>query len=450
MRIITTTSDNEVFRTSGSVSEFLPDEAHRELNILNIYPREHFQTVIGFGGAVTDSSGWVYSRLPEESRRKFVDLCYGPDGLAYTLGRTHIDSCDFSVEMYCADDDKMDSGLERFDLSRCGKYVFPLLDDIMHERSELRLVLAPWSPPAYMKDNASRVGGGHLKKEYCDRWAKYICRYIACMEKRGYSVFALSAQNEPNAVQTWDSCLYSPEDERRFICEYLHPALCDAGLDGVKLMIWDHNKERLFDRVDAICSHPEANAIVSAAGFHWYSGDHFDALRLVRHKYPDKLLIFTEGCIEYSRGDHNAQIINARRYAREILYGLNAGLNAFLDWNVLLDGQGGPNHVGNFCDAPVMADIQSGKLTLNLSYHYIRHFSRYISPNAERLGVTYWDEDLPFCAVQNPNGSVTAVLLNTSDDLRESYVRINGRIAHVVSPANSISTMLLEKAEVEL
>lgn len=295
MRIITTTSDNEISSTRESTSGFAPDIGRRELNVLNIYPSERFQTFIGFGGAVTDSAGWVYAQLPGERRREFIEMCYGPTGLAYTLGRTHIDSCDFSTEMYCADGDESDDSLRHFDMDRCGKYVFPLLDDIMRERRELRLVLAPWSPPAYMKDNASRTGGGHLKSEYRGRWARYICRYAAELERRGYKIFALSAQNEPNAVQTWDSCLYSPADERDFIRGYLSPELRTAGLDGVKIIVWDHNKEMLFDRVDEICSDPGANAAVGAAGFHWYSGDHFDALRLVRRKYPDKLLIFTEG-----------------------------------------------------------------------------------------------------------------------------------------------------------
>ena len=449
MRIIMTTSDNEISVTRESTSGFAPDIGQRELNVLNIYPSERFQTFIGFGGAVTDSAGWVYAQLPGERRREFIEMCYGPAGLAYTLGRTHIDSCDFSTEMYCADGDESDDSLGHFDMGRCGKYVFPLLDDIMRERRELRLVLAPWSPPAYMKDNASRTGGGHLKSEYRGRWARYICRYAAELERRGYKIFALSAQNEPNAVQTWDSCLYSPADERDFIRGYLSPELRAAGLDGVKIIVWDHNKERLFDRVDEICSDPGANAAVGAAGFHWYSGDHFDALRLVRRKYPDKLLIFTEGCIEYSRGSRSAQIKNAQRYAREILYGINAGLNAFIDWNILLDSRGGPNHVGNFCDSPVMADLEAGQLMYNLSYQYIRHFSRYIAPGAVRLGTTTWDEGLGFCALFNTDGSVTAVLLNTTGSDCECFVRVKDRIAPAVSPANSIVTMLLSRGEVE-
>lgn len=270
-----------------------------------------------------------------------------------------------------------------------------------------------------------------------------MCRYALEYRRRGYGVFAMSVQNEPNAVQSWESCRYTPEEERDFLLGFLAPELRRQGLGNVVLTIWDHNKERLFDRVDAICSDPEANACAGAAGFHWYGGDHFDALRLVRRKYPDKLLMFTEGCIEYSKGSHGAQTANAERYAREILHSFNAGLNAFFDWNVLLDMSGGPNHKGNYCDAPIMADIVAGELKYNLSYSYIRHFSRYIRPGAVRIGTTCYDNDLGFCAAFNPDGSIAAVALNTSDEEKRGFVRLHGKLAEAVFPEHSISTLLI-------
>ena len=214
------------------------------------------------------------------------------------------------------------------------------------------------------------------------------------------------------------------------------------------LTIWDHNKERLFDRVDAICSDPGANACAGAAGFHWYGGDHFDALRLVRRKYPDKLLMFTEGCIEYSKGSHEAQTENAERYAWEILHGFNAGLNAFFDWNLLLDMSGGPNHKGNYCDAPIMVDPERKSLKYNLSYSYIMHFSRYIRPGAVRIGTTCYDNDLRFCAALNPDGSIVAVALNTSAAGKKGFVRLRGELAEAFFPPHSISTLLIGGEEV--
>ena len=166
MKIITTTYAEGAARTAVTEAALLPEAGQQETRVLNIHPGAVFQRVLGFGGAVTDAAGSVYARLGEAERREFIGACYGPEGLAYTLGRTHIDSCDCSEGMYAADDDPADEALARFDMSRPGKYVFPLLDDISAVQPALRLMLAPWSPPAYMKDNASRVGGGRLLPEY--------------------------------------------------------------------------------------------------------------------------------------------------------------------------------------------------------------------------------------------------------------------------------------------
>lgn len=442
MKMITTTGGAQG-RASACSALFRPDTSNREELILNLYPEERFQTFLGFGGAVTDSAAHVYSTLSPELRAEVIAACYGADGLGYTLARSHIDSCDFSTEPYCADPFEADAELGRFSLGRPGKYVFPMLDDIVKACPELRLLLSPWSPPEYMKDNARRTGGGKLRPEYRERWAKYMCRYALEYRKRGYDIFAMSVQNEPNAVQTWESCIYTPEEERDFLRDFLAPELRRRGLGDIVLTIWDHNKERLFDRVDAICSDPGANACAGAAGFHWYGGDHFEALRLVRRKYPDKLLMFTEGCIEYSRGSNSAQAENAERYAREILHGFNAGLNAFFDWNLLLNADGGPNHKGNYCDAPIMADAGLKSLRYNLSFDYIGHFSKYIRPGAVRIGATCYDDGLGFCAALNPDGTIAAVALNTSAEDRRGFVRLHGKLAEAVFPSRSISTLLI-------
>lgn len=326
--------------------------------------------------------------------------------------------------------------------------MLPLLADIRALGTAPKLMLSPWSPPAYMKSNGSKNGGGRLLPEYRARWADYLCRYVAAYRARGLDVFALSPQNEPNAAQSWDSCCYSPAEERDFIRDFLSPALCRHGLGDVTVTVWDHNKERLFDRVDAICSDARANEAVGAAGFHWYSGDHFQALELVARKYPDKLLIFTEGCIEYSRCERDAQLQNARRYAEELIGGFNAGLNAFLDWNILLDSDGGPNHKGNYCDAPVMATPDFDGLRRNLSYYYLGHFSRYVRPGALRLGVTRFGDALGFAAFRNPDGGVAAVALNRTGNPLDFTLRVGGSLCALRCPGDAISTILLDETEV--
>lgn len=447
MRQIETTYQHGVRATATIERSSQPDDARQELHILNLYPGETFQTLLGFGGAFTEAAGWTLAQMPEEQRAAMLDAYFGPNGLGYTLGRAPIDSCDFALGNYSAVTDPEDAALRTLSLSRDETYILPLCREALAREPALRWMLSPWSPPAFMKSNGQKNGGGALLPAYRARWAEYLCRYVEEYRRRDLPVFALSVQNEPNAVQTWDSCLYTAEEERDFVTAHLSPALVRHGLEDVLLTVWDHNKERLFDRVDTICAESAANAAVGAAGFHWYSGDHFEALSLLARKYPEKKLIFTEGCIEYSRFSPHSGLANAQKYAHELIGSLNAGLHAFLDWNLFLNAQGGPNHVGNYCDAPVMADTDAGTFHTNLSYDYIGHFTRYLKPGAVRVASTRFTGALELTAFQNPDGTIAAVVLNRTGEGFDCFVRLGGRLFPLAVAPESISTLLLGRGE---
>lgn len=436
----------EVIQTKRNLC-FSDDIYRQENEIVNIYPEVAFQTVMGFGGAFTESAGYVYANLPPEARKEILRAYFGQDGLGYTLGRCPVDSCDFSLGNYSAVTDAGDDGLKTFSLSRDERYVLPLLRDAKSLCPDLSLMLSPWSPPAFMKTNHSKNLGGKLDPQYRSLWAEYLCRYIEEYQARGFHIFALSVQNEPNAVQKWDSCLYTPEEEKVFLRDYLAPLLKEKRLDNLLLTIWDHNKERLFDRTAYICADEKANEAIGAAGFHWYSGDHFDAVSLVHKRYPDKKLIFTEGCIEYSKYAADAQLANAQKYAHELLGDLNAGLHAFLDWNLCLDRFGGPNHADNFCDAPVMADLDAGTLKYSLSYFYLGHFTRFIRPGAVRIGATCYTDRIETAAFQNEDGTIAVVMYNPGQDKLDCTMRLSGRICSVTLAPESISTFCIYDME---
>ncbi len=422
--------------------------AEEEKNIVNLYPTVRYQLIEGFGGAFTDAAGYVYSQMPEELRRQFLRDCFSPDGLGYTFGRTSIDSCDFSCGMYAADDVPKDQDFAHFDPERCMRYVLPLIRDAQETAGQpVSMMLTPWSPPAWMKTNGSRTGGGKLKRECWSLWAEYICRYILEMEKGGANVRFLSSQNEPKASQVWDSCLFSGAEEREFIRGCLYPALQRNGLTHISLLIWDHNKERAYERACETISDAEMEKIVDGVAVHWYSGDHFESLSMIHDRFPDKRIVFSEACIEYSIYKENSQLRNARMYAHELIGSLNHGLNLFLDWNLLLDETGGPNHVGNYCDAPVMYNTQTGRLIRNLSYDYIGHFSRYIRPGARRIGVSRFSNRLEVTAAQNPDGSVSAVMMNPTGEEISFLLRIRERVWPVKLPGDSISTAVFSPDE---
>ncbi len=444
MEITTTYIENKKIVTHHSVARFSPDDDTQELSIINIYPSVEFQAIKGFGGAFTEAAGYVLSKMGKEKRQEILQDVYGENGLKYTCGRVPVDSCDFALGNYSAVTDETDTDFSTFSLARDEAYIIPIIEEAEAITGQkISLLQSPWSPPAFMKSNGQKNGGGYLKPEYRAQWAKYLCRYIKEYRARGLNVFALSIQNEPNAKQKWDSCQYTPEEEQFFIRDYLVPALHKSGLDDVILTIWDHNKERAFDRTAYICSDEKVDQAVGAVGLHWYSGDHFDALRLITKEFPDKLLIFTEGCVEYSRFEKDNQLKNAEIYAHDLIGNLNEGLHMFFDWNLCLDQSGGPNHVGNLCDAPIMCDIEKGTYDKKLSYYYIGHFTRFINIGAKRIGLTRFSHELEVTAFKNPDGSIVTIILNVTDKDIDFYLRGPEGICALEAKAHSIQTIEL-------
>lgn len=418
--------------------EFLPDVDEIENEVINLYPEEEFQKIEGFGGAITDAAGFVYAQMNEQQKKELMETYFLPERMNYELVRVHIDSCDFSTEMYEAMTDENDRNLESFSFARTEKYIIPMLQDAQRTAGkQLKLMLSPWSPPAFMKTNGERKHGGSLKAEYRDFWADYICRYIEEFEKRGFYVQRISLQNEAKAVQTWDSCTYTAGQEKEFLENHMCPALKRHNLTHVEVFIWDHNKERIYDRVSRTIDEKNRN-MVSGVAFHWYSGDHFEALDMVQNKYPELKMIVSESCIEFRvRGDDSI-VEQANELSHEILGDLNHGAVAFYDWNILLDETGGPNHAGNLCNAPFLYDREKKKLVPQLIQRYFAHFTQFIKPGAVRIGITRYTDKLEAAAFKNPDGKIAIVLLNRGKSDIPVVLRMQEEIAELVVGAESI------------
>lgn len=444
LQYITTTYENKQAHTDEQGYQFTEDNGEVEKGIVNLYPEAVFQTIYGFGGALTESAGYVFSKIDPQAQKEILDAYYGKDGLGYTMARTHIDSCDFSIGHYAAMDDPNDTELATFSLDRAQQYVLPLFARANEVAGKpLVTMLTPWSPPAFMKTNDDRDHGGYLREEYYPLWARYICKYIQEYRAKGIDVRLLSVQNEPKAIQIWDSCLFTAAQEREFIRGHLAPELRRAGLSDVSLLIWDHNKERAYDRARDVISDSEMDSLVDGVAVHWYSGDHFEALELIKKAFPNKRIIFSEACVEYLVLSEQNQLINAQMYAHEIIGSLNGGLDTFLDWNIILDQNGGPNHVNNYCDAPVMCNLDTGRWSKNLSYYYIGHFSKYIKPQAVRIGCSRFTQELEVTAVQNPDGSLCTVVMNPQDADISFTLRIKGKLCKLTAKAHSINTCII-------
>jgi glucosylceramidase len=439
IKLVTTTYQDDQKETYEGIEEFTIDPGI-EMQVVNLYPEMEYQTFEGFGGAITEAAASTFSLMSKENQKKILEAYFGPNGIRYNLVRTHIDSCDFSINQYAAMEDPTDTEFNSFSLERDEKYILPLLKEAQHTAGKaLSIMLSPWSPPAFMKTNGQRTNGGSLKPEYRRFWATYICHYIKQYREKGFSIDSITIQNEPNAVQTWDSCVYTSQQEKEFLRDYLYPELVANGLEDIEVCIWDHNKERMFERACEIIDE-ETDKMVQGIAFHWYTGEHFDAIKLVHEKFPDKKLIFTEGCVEYSRFSEAGQLENAQMYAYDIVGNINAGMNAFIDWNILLNKEGGPNHVSNFCDAPIMCDTENDHVKEKLSYTYIGHFSRYIEPGAKRIATTKYTDKLDIVSLKNPNGSIVTILLNRSKEDVPVALRLGGQVTEFSVPASSIVT----------
>lgn len=414
-----------------------------ENQILNLYPQMQYQSFEGFGGALTESAGYIFGQMSGKQQDDMLTEYFDENHMKYRLARIPIDSCDFSLGHYEAVSEEADEGFETFQLERVEKSIFPLLDQAQKIYGEnLEIMLTPWSPPAYMKTNGDRNHGGKLKEEYKDRWAEYICRYIQEYRKRGYTVKRISLQNEAKAVQTWDSCIYTALEEKEFLRDHMWPALQKNGLSDIEIFIWDHNKERVFERACAIIDET-TDKMVTGIAFHWYSGDHFEALKMVHEKFPDKKLIFSEACIEYSKYASDDYLKNAQKYAHDIIGNMNQGMTAFYDWNILLDEKGGPNHVGNYCDAPFLFDTVKKELIKRNTAKYLWHFSHFIQNGAVRIGTTCYTDEVEATAFLNPDQTIAVVLLNRTEKEIPVNVRLKDEMAQILLKPESITTAVL-------
>lgn len=420
---------------------FVPDTENQENELINLYPRFEDQTWEGFGGAVTESAGYVYSQMPEEQKREFLQYYFGENGLNYTLIRLSIDSCDFGLGEYEA---AADCDLSRFSMERAGKYTLPLLEDIRRAAAgPIKLMLTPWSPPASFKTNGDRRHGGKLRPECREKWAEYICRYIEEYQSRGFLVERISLQNEPMAVQEWDSCIWTAEEERDFLINYMKPALLRHGMEDVQVFIWDHNKERILDR-SMVTMDEEGSKCADGVAFHWYSGDHFRELEVFHRLFPDKLMLLSESCLEYYKMDVSNPAENVERVAHEMIGDLNGGMHAFYDWNMLLDHIGGPNYVENYCHAPLMYHPEKKTLQKESLYDCFWHFAQFILPGSRQILSTSYTDCLKTTAFKRPDGKIAVIVLNKGARELPVIIRIQGQTAPLEAPAHSLTTVLIE------
>lgn len=409
-------------------------------------PSKSFQSVLGIGGAVTDASAEVFSRLKESQQKKFLEAYYDKDkGIGYSLLRTHINSCDFSERSYTYIKDG-DKDLKTFDISPDKKYRLPLIKKaIATAGGKLVTYVSPWSPPAFMKDNKNMLQGGKLLPEFRQSWANYYVAYIQALEKEKIPVWGLSVQNEPMAKQTWESCIFTAEEERDFVKDFLGPTI-KKQMPDKKIIFWDHNRDLMPNRASVMMNDKEAAQYIWGMGFHWYEtwaggAPMFDNVARVHEDFPQINLIFTEGCVEKFDPSRFQYWPNGERYGSQMIQDFNNGMTAWTDWNILLDEKGGPNHVKNFCFAPVHSSAE-GELIFTPSFYYIGHFSKFIRPNAKRISSSVSRSNLLSTSFRNDDGQIVTIVMNQSDAAVSYKLMVGADESLVEIPAHAIQTLV--------
>jgi len=428
----------EAVPISASLSSTNP----RDLASIRVDPRVRYQEIVGFGGAFTESASTTLDKMSAAKQEEILRACFDPvKGNGYTLCRTHINSCDFSLGNYAYDETPGDVDLKDFSIERDRKSLIPMIKRAQKiSNNGFKLFASPWSPPAWMKTNGEMNNGGKLKPEDRDAWAHYFVRYIQEYAKEQIPIWGVTVQNEPAAKQVWDSCLYTGEEERDFVRDHLGPTFAKAGLD-THIIIWDHNRDIMYERAKAVLDDPNAAKYVWGVGFHWYVADLFDNVQRVHDAWPDKHVLLTEGCQE--GGPHLGEWSLGERYGHSMIEDLNHWSVGWVDWNMVLNQQAGPNHVGNYASSPIIANTDTGEITYQSSYYYIGQFSRFIRPGAIRILAAPTSDNLETTAFVNPDGSTIVVVLNRSEIPIRFELRLGTQAAQMDAPQRSIQTIVI-------
>lgn len=435
----------EVYETSASghkltrITEFPETDSAA---VIKIKPEKKFQTITGFGGSFTESSAYLLNKLSKKNRDTILQAYFSEDGARYSLTRTHIASCDFSLNNYTYAPVPNDMELKNFNIDEDRDDLIPMINEAQSiSKDGFKIIASPWTSPPWMKDNKAYVGGKLLPKYY-DAFALYFSKYLDAYKKEGIDIWGLTPVNEPHGNgNNWESMHFTPQEETDFVQNHLGPKLEADGFGDVNILGYDQNRDGLNEWVDEMFKDEASSKYFAGTAIHWYESTYEvfpEALQYAHNKAPNKYLIETEGCIDsevpawkddswywkkeatdwgYDWREDEKKYLHPKytpvnRYARDIIGCLNNWVDGWVDWNMVLDRQGGPNWFENWCAAPVIVDPEADEVYFTPLYYTMAHFSKYIRPEAKVIGVENSDKSLQVAAAENPDGSITVVVFN--------------------------------------
>ena len=466
-----------VYETSESgnaltlIKEF--QTADKSLSI-QIDPEKQFQKITGFGGSFTEASAFLLNILSPASRKKVLDAYFSEEGARYSLTRTHIASCDFSLSNYTYAKVENDLDLKHFTIQDDKNDLIPMILEAKKiSKDGFKIIASPWTSPPWMKDNKSYVGG-KLLPQFNDAFALYFSKYLSAYKKEGIDIWGVTVINEPHGNgNNWESTLFSPKEMTDFVQDYLGPKLEKDGWGDVKIFGYDQNRAGLKEWVEEMYRDVKSSKYYAGAAIHWYEStyDYFpEALQYAHNKAPGKHLIETEGCVDSEvpkwkddkwywqkeatdwgwdwaseKDKHlHPKYAPVNRYATDIIGCLNNYVDGWIDWNMVLDTQGGPNWFKNWCVAPVIVDPDKDEVYFTPLYYVMAHFSKFMRPEAVKIGCEVNHKEVMATAVQNPDGSIVLAVFNPTLEKYNITINLKKQTYTLAIDSKALQTIVLK------
>ena len=442
--------------------------------VITLNPDEKFQTITGFGGAFTESSAYLVNKLSYANRKKIMNAYFGAEGANYSLTRTHINSCDFSLKHYAYAMVDGDKNLDHFSIEEDKKnnLIPMILEAKALSKEGFKIIASPWTSPPWMKDNKNWVGG-KLLPEYYDTWAMYFSKYIDAYKNEGINIWGITVENEPHGNgNNWESMLYSPQEMTSFVQDHLGPTLEKEGKENIKILGYDQNRAGIKEWVDEMYKDEKSSKYYSGTAIHWYESTYEvfpQDLQYAHQKAPNKYLIQTEACVD-SEVPHwqddawywqkeatdwgwdwasekekylHPKYAPVNRYAADIIGCLNNWVDGWVDWNMVLDSKGGPNWFKNWCIAPVIVNPDTDEVYFTPLYYVMSHFSKFMRPGAVKIGCKIDNIDVLATAVRNSDGSIALVVFNPTEKNQNIEIKLTNKTKTISINAKALQTVVI-------
>ena len=446
---------------------------NKNIDTVSLDTTKKFQKITGFGGAFTESSAYLLNKLSKKNRDTIIKAYFGKEGANYSLTRTHMNSCDFSLSQYSYSPVADDVNLEHFSIKDDMDDLIPMIKDAMMASEDgFKIFASPWTAAPWMKDNNEWVGGKLLPKYY-DTWALFFSKYVDAYKNQGIDIWGFTVENEPHGNgNNWESMHYTPDEMTNFVMNHLGPKLEADGYGDKIILGYDQNRAGLKEWVDSMYENDETSKYFDGTAIHWYESTYkifADDLQYAHHKAPNKLLIETEGCVDSQvpawKDDNwywskestdwgwdwapaedkylHPKYAPVNRYARDIIGCLNNWVDGWVDWNMVLDRQGGPNWFENWCAAPIIVDPDTDEVYFTPLYYVMTHFSKYIRPGAEVIGVKNNNKELQITAAQNPDGTIAVIVFNEGETEQNFNLTLNKKSIDIHINDQALQTIII-------